>query len=291
VHLSIVRFDVTKAEQVEAQDILDGIRTLKPCSKIVINTLHPGKGPYHFLEWAREELTEAEATTIASQAARKAFNVSILSKCAFECLVDWYLSKHLLNLTIRPFAGLSEKLETLNAEARLGIGLSLFQNTIFDPRNNAIHKYELVDLAGARRSYELANLTIRNCTSTESPYSSPVFYGHLEIYTGEEARQRAGYKKQSTYGPPLTETIFYFAGIGEAGKCSVFIDRANRDSTISILNSLGNGEIESRYSPIAKFNSEQLREVFYLLESSHPKPIELSTSDLDIVLKALKKQI
>lgn len=152
---------------------------------------HPGEGPDHFLQWAREELAEAEATNVASQAARKAFNVSVLSKCAFECLVDWYLSKYLLHLTIRQFAGLAEKLEALNAEARLGIGLSLFQDTIFHPRDNAIHKYELVDLAEARRAYQLAHLTIHNCRNTEPPHLSPIFYGRLEFYRGAEALQQA----------------------------------------------------------------------------------------------------
>jgi hypothetical protein len=70
---------VTDAEQVETQDILDAIRTLKPASKIVIEIPHPGEGPDHFLRWAREELAEGEAATVASKA-RKAFNVAILSK-------------------------------------------------------------------------------------------------------------------------------------------------------------------------------------------------------------------
>jgi hypothetical protein len=284
VHISISRFEVTNAEKVEAQDIIDGIRTLMPASKIVIEIPHPGEGPDHFLTWAREELAEAEARrSVPSDAARKAFNVSILSKCAFECLVDWYLSKHLLDLTIRQFAGLSEKLEALNAEARLGIGLSLFQNIIFDPRNSAIHEYELVDLAEARRSYELANLTIHNCRNTEPPHLSPVFYGNLEVYSGEEALRRSG------HNPSLSGTAFYFAGIGEAGKCAMFIDRASRDSTICILTSLGEGKTEIRYSPIAnKFTSEQLRDVIHTLEASQPTPIELSSAGLDHVLRAMR---
>jgi hypothetical protein len=308
MHVSTIRFEVTKAEQVEAQDIIDAARTLTPVSKIVVEIPHPGKGPDHFLQWAREELAEAETSTIPSQAARKAFNVSILSKCAFECLVDWYLSKHLLNLTIRQFAGLAEKLEALNAEARLGIGLSLFQNTIFDPRNNAVHKYELVDLAEARRSYELAHLAIRNCRNTEAPHLSPIFYGDLEIYTGIEAF-RFAYSNQRIVDIPKSPTgadatAFCFAGIGETGKCAAFIDRSptgwvlaaftnfnpQPDSTISIFTSLGNGEVESRYSPIKKFTSEQLREVFHLLESSNPRPIALPADDLDSVLQAMRKR-
>jgi hypothetical protein len=285
VHISIVRFEVIKAEEVDVQDIVDAVRTLKPPSKIVIEIPYPGKGPDHFLQWAKEELAEAQVATIPSHAARKAFNVSILSECAFECLVDWYISKHLLNLTIRQFAGLSEKLQALNAEARLGIGLSLFQNTIFDPRNNAVHKYELVDLVEARQSYQLANLTIHNCKNTEAPHLAPIFYGHLEVYTGEEALQRSGYK-QSFYGPPVTETAFYFAGIGEAGKCAVFIDRDSRNSRICIFTSLANGDVESRFSLVTKFNSEQLGGVFDVLETSRPTPIELSKDELIAVLQA-----
>jgi hypothetical protein len=253
MHISITRFEVTNSHQVEAQDIIDGVRTLKPVSKILVEIPHPGEGPDHFLAWARAELTEAERTTTASDAARKAFNVSILSKCAVECLVDWYLSKYLLHLTMPQYAWLAQKLKALNAEARLGMGLSLFQNIIFDPRNNAIHRYELVDLALAKRSYELANFTVLNCRNTEPPHLSTIFYGRLDFYRGAEAVQRAG------EGGSLrnNDTAFYLAGI-PGGECSVFIDRNDRDSRICILTSSGNGATELRYCLIAnKFTSEQ----------------------------------
>jgi hypothetical protein len=284
VHLSIVRFEVANAEKVETQGIIDGIRTLKPASKILVEIPHPGEGPDHFLGWALAELTEAEGTSVVSDAARKAFNVSILSKCAVECLVDWYLSKHLLHLTIPLYAGLAQKLQALNAEARLGMGLSLFQSIIFDPRNNAVHRYKLVDLAEARRSYELANFTILHCRNTEPPHLSPIFYGRLEIYRGEDAVQQAG------KGTRIMDnaTAFYFAGIGDRGECAVFIDRNNRESRICILTSLGNGHTDVRYCPIANnFSSEQLREVIHLLEASHPTPIELSRYELESVLQAM----
>jgi len=191
---------------------------------------------------AREELTEAGRTPVPSAVSRKKFYVSILSKCAVECLVDWYLSKHLLHLTIPQNAGLAQKLQTLDAEARLGIGRFLFQTTIFEPRNNAIHRYELVDLAQARNAYELANLTIRNCRNTEPAHLSPVFYGRLELYRGEEALRKA----ESQMKLRDAHTAFHFAGIGNSGEYAVFIDRNDRDSRISILTSLGNGAAEAR---------------------------------------------
>jgi Predicted phosphoglycerate mutase, AP superfamily len=157
-------------------------------------------------------------------------------------LVDWYLSKHLLHLTIPQNAGLAQKLQTLDAEARLGIGRFLFQTTIFEPRNNAIHRYELVDLAQARNAYELANLTIRNCRNTEPAHLSPVFYGRLELYRGEEALRKA----ESQMKLRDADTAFHFAGIGNSGEYAVFIDRNDRDSRISILTSLGNGAAEAR---------------------------------------------
>lgn len=278
------RFGVTNAEEVEPQDIIDGVRTLKPASKILAEIRHPGQGPDHFLSWALAELIEAEATSVASDAARKAFNVSILSKCAVECMVDWYLSKHLLHLTIPPYAGLAQKLQALNAEARLGMGLSLFESIIFAPRNTAVHRYELVDLAEARRSYELANFTIRNCRNTEPPHLSPIFYGSLELYRGNDAIQRA---EMSTILKE-NDTAFYFAGLGDSGDCSVFIDRNGRESRICILSSLGDGSADVRYCKIAnKFTSEELREVIDLLEASSPTPIELSTFEFEGVLQAI----
>ena len=162
----------------------------------------------------------------------------------------------------------------------------LFQRTIFDPRNNAVHRYELVDLVEARRSYELANFTILHCRNTEPPHLSPIFYGRLEIYRGEDAVQQGG----AGEGIRLrnNDTAFYFAGIGDRGECAVFIDRNRRQSRIFILTSLGNGSTDVRYCPIANnFASEQLREVIHLLEASHPTPIKLSRSECESVLQAM----
>src|SRR5207244_28616 len=113
----------------------------------------PGQGPEHFLRWANDELAEAEAA-MGDVAYRKAFNCSVLAKCAVECLIDWYMDHFLLNRILNPHVGLVKKLEALKASERFGIGLSLFSTVIFEPRNDAIHSYEPVDLALVRKSVE-----------------------------------------------------------------------------------------------------------------------------------------
>jgi hypothetical protein len=73
VHISISSFEVTHAEKVEAQDIIDGIRTLRPASKIVIEISHPGEGPDHFLTGVTgatglaHSVPEIAATVVAQQ--------------------------------------------------------------------------------------------------------------------------------------------------------------------------------------------------------------------------------
>lgn len=284
MHITAIKLEIRRVERVAPEDIIDGIKTLRPKGKLSIEISHPGQGPDHFLKWAYDELIEAEKAIDASEATRKAFNVSVLSKCAVECLVDWYLSKHLLNLTINPQAGLVQKLESLNAEDRLGIGFSLFNNTIFEPRNKAIHKYELVDVSDARRSYELANLTIKNCRNTELPQHAPIFYGTLELYRGDEA-----FRVMVGLLPQKDTTAFYFAGLGPKGECSVFLDRKERESRIAILTSLGDGDAEVRYCPVANsFSGEQLRAIFHTLEESNPMEIELAQNELDEVIQAIR---
>jgi hypothetical protein len=102
--------------RVEAQDILDAVCTLQPTRVLPCSISAPGKGPEFFLQWANEELKEATSSTDEMTRNRKYYNAAILAKGAVECLVDWYLSKFLLNLTISPMAGAAQKI----GSARLG---------------------------------------------------------------------------------------------------------------------------------------------------------------------------
>ena len=149
--------------------------------------------------------------------------------------------------------------------------------------------------------FGLANLTIKNCVNTVDPSDAPVFYGALEFYEGEEAREkiRPKFAKMLNNYPESYETqeinpetseefeYYYLGGIGSASSHAVLINREHRDGKISILESLGNGKIEARFCPIrGHFSSEQLREVFTRLESKSPKEIsEIENSIRNDVLK------
>jgi len=278
-------FNITKEEEISPQEVIDAVDTLSFERKMSIQTKAPGEGPDFFLNWASEELREAGASEDKNTRHRKFYNASVYSKAAVECLVDWFLSKFLLHLTISPMAGTKQKLEALNAEELLGISFSLFNTIVFEPRNRGIHKFELVEEQEARYGYELANLTIKNCVNTVDPSDAPVFYGELEIYQGQEARQKIAPKlsKFLEKSPQLFEVretdpessdidACYLGGIGSVGSHAVLVNRENEAGKISILSSLGNGKMESRYCTIrGHFSSEQLRAVFTRLESSSPK--------------------
>lgn len=276
-------FSIKKEEAVDSQDILDAIETLSPRNKVEIKIPFPGKGPDFFLNWAKSELDEAEVVECENSKYRKYYNASVFSKGAVECLIDWFLSKYLLQNTISPMAGIAQKLEALDSQNLLGISFSLFNGVVFEPRNRGIHKFELVEEQEAKHGYELANLTVKNCVNTVSPSLSPFYYGSIEFYEGNDAL------KKIEQNISKDVEAFYFAGIGEAGSVGVLVDRYSNGGRICILTSLGEGEVESRYCKIrGNFSSEQLRSIFTHLEMSKPKVVVLENTDnLRHVLESL----
>jgi hypothetical protein len=280
----ITAVQVVSASKVEATDILDAVRTLRFASVLEVDSPAPGEGPAQFLEWAREEVEEAEAAPGSAAADRKAFNAAVQAKCAFECLIDWYLGKYLLDVALPPYVGLVRKLEALRADQRLGVGLALFSDVIAGPRNEAIHRYELVEVIEARRAYELAKLAIRNCCSTDNPERVPVFFGTLEFSRDQEAASLVWPKR--SLGPD--ETAFYFQSVGKPGEFSVYFDRNDADTRIAVFEALKNGDIEARYCPVRSgFSPEQVNELFDILAASAPKPLMLKDREVEAVIGAL----
>ena len=265
---------VKEEEIVQAQDILDAIETLSPAKKLEVKIPFPGKGPDFFLKWSKDELEEANAIEDEDAKNRKYYNASVYSKGAVECLIDWFLSKYLLQHTISPMAGIAQKLEALDSQNLLGISFSLFNDIVFEPRNRGIHRFELVEEQEAKHGYELANLTVKNCVNSVSPSISPLYYGELETYEGDEALEKLAKNTSKDMD------AFYFAGIGEKGSVGVLVDRNGNGGKISVLTSLGKGEVESRCCKIREnFTSEQLRYVFTKLEHSNPKAISLANEE------------
>lgn len=263
-----------KEEAVDAQDILDAIDTLAPATKLEIKIPFPGKGPDFFLNWAKCELDEAAVVSDEDAKYRKYYNASVYSKGAVECLVDWFLSKYLLQNTISPMAGIAKKLDALDSPNLLGISFSLFNDIVFEPRNRGIHRFELVEEQEARHGFELANLTVKNCVNTVSPSVAPLYYGNIEFYEGGQALEKIEKNMSNDMD------AFYFAGIGEAGSVGVLVDRDIKGGKISVITSLGDGGVESRYCKIrGNFTPEQLRQIFTQLESAKPKAISLENKD------------
>lgn len=238
--LFITSFNIKSEQDVTGQDIIDAIDTLKFDTKLDVQIPPPGKGPQFFLDWAKEEIEEASLSKERLTKYRKYYNASVYSKGAVECLVDWFMSRYLLQYTISPMAGIAQKLEALDSENLLGVSFSLFNDIVFEPRNRGIHKFELVEEQEAKHGFELANLTIKNCVNTVSPSIAAVFYGTLETYRGKEALEKTGHDSSKEFDP------FYFSGIGSAGSHGVLIDRDHDGGKISILSSIGTGEVEAR---------------------------------------------
>jgi hypothetical protein len=135
-------FRIKNEESVDAQDVLDAIETLAPECKLEVKIPFPGKGPNFFLTWAKCELDEAKEIDDDDSKYRKYYNASVYSKGAVECLIDWFLSRYLLQYTISPMAGIAQKLEALDSPNLLGISFSLFNDVVFEPRNRGIHRFE-----------------------------------------------------------------------------------------------------------------------------------------------------
>lgn len=267
-------FNLKKEDSVDAQDIVDAIGTLKPAMKLEVEIPFPGKGPDFFLDWAKCELDEADVSEDDDTRNRKYYNASVYSKAAVECLVDWFLSKYLLQHTISSMSGISQKLGALDSQNLLGISFSLFKDVVFEPRNRGVHRFELVEEKEARHGYELAHLTVKNCVHTVSPSIAPLYYGELEFYEGAEALK----KIEKNVSDDMD--AFYFAGIGNPGSVGVLVDRESDGGKISVVTSLGDGEVESRCCKIrGNFTPEQLRQIFTQLENAKPKEIYFEKRD------------
>jgi hypothetical protein len=202
------RFGVSHRVKVGFQDIVDAVETLEFSKKLVAEVQAPGVGPDKILDWSRAELEEARAATDQSEVQRKAVTATILAKTGVECLLDWYLRSSFIEFTIRNHAGTHEKLEALDAEGSLSVGLSLFHDVLFEPRNRVIHEYARVDLRTATHAYELARLFVQGAKGVRDPRVSAVYYGTLDVAEGDEARQLSGLKKPVKDG----NDIFYFGG-------------------------------------------------------------------------------
>ena len=288
VHTTITEFGIESSTQVEPTDIIDALNTLSPSHRVEIEIPAPGPGPEYFLDWCKAELEEADNAEQGPDKLRKSFNVSVLAKCAVECLLDWYLSRHLLQLTIAPTAGLVQKLDALNAEELLGIGLSLFDDNLFGPRNTAIHDYEPVSFGQAKKAFQLANLSVRNCMSAVPPNLGPVFFGNLKIARNEDVQQYS----ERELKIDRDRTAFYFGGLADDERNGVFIHRSGRHSRIAVLAQLDN-DTEIRYASVTEFSPDQLRTVIARLESTSPAPIDLTADEkktiFDTVLGANDK--
>jgi hypothetical protein len=286
--------EITRIEKAEPEDLFDGIKTIVPSNKVVAPLQFPGQGPDLFLSWAAIELGEAKTSKDASVIVRKSFNVCVLAKCAVECLIDWYLAKYMLDLTIPKHAGLTRKVEALDAENLLGIGLALFQDIIFGPRNDAIHNYEIVDIDLAEKAYQLSNLTLKNCRNTENPTIAPIFYGSLEFYRNADAFSKLELSERAREVERFSKleevTLEYFAGLGPSGTCSVHLDRRGEESRIVLFESHGGGKLEARYCEANQFSSEQMRAIFQHLEAATPVIIELSEGYAGIIKNSLSTE-
>lgn len=282
--------DVSKGQRIDPDDLLDAIRTLTPQTKVCIPIPPPGQGPDHFLRWANEELAEAKAGT-GDVSARKAFNCSILAKCAVECLIDWYLDKYLLNLTLPQYAGTVKKLDALKADERLGMGLSLFSSVMFEPRNDAVHDYEPVDLQLVEKSVQLANLTVKNCVHGEPPGMAPIFYGTVELYQGRASLEKNAERdpKTAVYLKNPDADGLYLSSIGPLGAVSVVIDRKGANTRVVLVTSDGDrGATDVRFCPIDRtFGTERLQKLFHTLEATGPAVINVTERNIHTVVESL----
>jgi hypothetical protein len=276
-------FNIENEQEVTGQDIIDAIDTLKFDAKLDVHVPPPGKGPQFFLDWAKDELEEAALSQDKQTRYRKFYNASVYSKGAVECLVDWFLSRYLLQYTISPVAGIAQKLEALDSENLLGISFSLFNDLVFEPRNRGIHRFELVEEQEAKHGFELAKLTIKNCVNTVNPSNAAVFYGTLETYRGKEALEKVGHPSDKEID------AFYFAGIGQAGSHGVVIDRDYDGGKIAILSTISTGEVEARTCRIrGNLTAAQLRAIFARLENDSPATIgDFNADDIQHVLDSL----
>jgi hypothetical protein len=275
-----------KEEFVKPDDILDALKTLSFETKISQYHPFPGKGPDFFLDWANSELTEAETSIDENSKFRKFYNTSVHSKAAVECLIDWYLSKFMLQVTIPRMAGAGQKLKALDSENLLGVSFSLFNHVVFEPRNRGIHKYELVKADEAKYAYELAYLTIKNCINTVDPTTAPVYYGNIAIHRDAEAIMKMG---GTITDLNRSVKAFHFDGIGEVGSHGVLLDRFSKDGKITLLLAGPNYRYEARSCKIkGVFSSDQLREVFNQLNKNEPKEISgMSDEEREYVINSL----
>jgi len=181
------------------------------------------------------------------------------------------------------------KLDALDSDERLGIGVSLFKSVVFEPRNYAVHDYELVDLVLVRKSVELANLTVRSLLRAEHPGIAPIFYGTIELFQGRQALEALA-KHDPRQAPMLQAKDadgLWLKGIGTKGEISVAIDRQPGATKVLLVTSDGDRSGDVQFCPINQtFGTDRLKKLLELLERSKPEPINIVEPHIHTVVNS-----
>jgi uncharacterized protein YutE (UPF0331/DUF86 family) len=164
-------------QTVSAEELLDGLRTLKGKSGDGLLVPSSENGPDTFLAWAIHEVADAAQASEQEEVKRLSANAVMNSRRALACLVDWYIERDLA-------AFCKDRPDTPKKQAaflvRRGVIDELTSRVLeraITQRNKLEHEYISPTLSQAEDFVELLRRTIFAIRAHSDPSHGPWVFG------------------------------------------------------------------------------------------------------------------
>lgn len=186
-----------------AEDLIDGLRTIKGNGGLGVTVHHPGTtGPDRLIQWSLNEIAQAAHQADDDERDKLCSNAVIHARRALGCLVDWYLERDLVTLCKDAPKRADNQAEYLVKRGILDELSAKVLKRAIEKRNELEHDYITLSLEAAEDTVDLIRKTIIGLTAYDAPYCAPWLYGSM-LYSLRVGKQGNGADFMGWSGPTL----------------------------------------------------------------------------------------
>jgi len=171
-------------EEINPDDLIDGIKTLKGHSGGGLILPPPGEGPDIWLNCAIKDIEQAAKSSDSRDIVRFSANAIMSARRALSCLVDWYLERDLVAKCKNPPTSADKKTDFLVKRHIIDdLAASVLERAIY-VRQKVEHKYESPTLEMAQDFVELIRREIYAIRAESNPERTAWTFGSYENSSG-----------------------------------------------------------------------------------------------------------
>jgi len=171
-------------EEINPDDLIDGIKTLTGRQAEGLILPPPGEGPDKLLNWAIQDVEQATKSSNSGDIERFAANAIINARRALSCIVDWYLERDLVAKCKNPPASADKKTDFLVKRHIIDdLAASVLERAIYI-RQKVEHEYESPTLEMAQDFVELIRREIYAIRAESNPERTAWTFGSYENSSG-----------------------------------------------------------------------------------------------------------